>query len=81
MLSAVCTWHAIVTRLVYDRQYADRIENIVLTILSILYIIYNIGFIFIIYLFVSILLNFMLYIKHIDLFCNGSKSQSNLSYW
>lgn len=51
MLSAVCTWHAIVTRLNYNRPYADRVENIVLTILSILYIIYNIGFIVIIYLF------------------------------
>ncbi|KAL4217110.1 hypothetical protein ACF0H5_023565 [Mactra antiquata] len=51
MLSAVCTWHAIVTRLLYNRPYADRVENIVLTILSVLYIIYNIGFIVIIYLF------------------------------
>lgn len=49
MLSAVCTWHAIVTRL--DETRADRVENIVLTILSVLYIIYNIGFIVIIYLF------------------------------
>ncbi|XP_045177557.2 cys-loop ligand-gated ion channel-like isoform X6 [Mercenaria mercenaria] len=51
MLSAVCTWHAIVTRLNYNRKYADHVENIVLTILSVLYIVYNIGFIVIIYLF------------------------------
>ncbi|XP_060595427.1 cys-loop ligand-gated ion channel-like isoform X7 [Ruditapes philippinarum] len=51
MLSAVCTWHAIVTRLNHNRPYADRVENIVLTILSVLYIVYNIGFIVIIYLF------------------------------
>ncbi|XP_052813164.1 cys-loop ligand-gated ion channel-like isoform X4 [Mya arenaria] len=51
MLSAVCTWHALVTRLLSDRAYADRIENIVLTILSVLYILYNIGFVVIIYLF------------------------------
>ena len=54
MLSAVCTWHAIVTRITYDRPYADRVEGIVLTILGILYIVYNIGFVVVIYLFVSI---------------------------
>ncbi|XP_052237328.1 cys-loop ligand-gated ion channel-like isoform X2 [Dreissena polymorpha] len=51
MLSAVCAWHALVTRLLYNRAFADKIENIVLTILSVLYIIYNIGFVVIIYLF------------------------------
>ena len=55
MLSAVCTWHAVVTRLNYDRPYADKVEGIVLTILGILYVLYNIGFIVMIYLFVSIL--------------------------
>ena len=61
MLSAVCTWHAIVTRLVnHDEALADRVENIVLTILGVLYVLYNIGFVFIIYLFVSIFLSVLL---------------------
>lgn len=51
MLSAVCTWHAIVTTL---GNHADRTESIVLTILGVVYILYNIGFVIVIYLFVSI---------------------------
>ena len=55
MLSAVCTWHAVVTRITYDRPYADRVEGIVLTVLGIAYVLYNVGFTALIYLFVSIL--------------------------
>ena len=39
----------------YDISYADRVDGIVLTILRILYIVYTIGFVVVIYLFVSIL--------------------------
>ena len=54
MLSAVCTWHAVVTRITHDRPYADKVEGIVLTVLGILYVLYNVGFTALIYLFVSI---------------------------
>ena len=53
MLSAVCSWHAIVTTLLYDRSLADRVETIVLTVLGIVYLLFNVGFVIIIYLFVS----------------------------
>ncbi|KAK3580217.1 hypothetical protein CHS0354_018002 [Potamilus streckersoni] len=51
MLSGVCTWHAIVTRLLDNRTRADEIEEIVLTVLGILYVLYNLGFVVLIYLF------------------------------
>ncbi|KAK3082872.1 hypothetical protein FSP39_007612 [Pinctada imbricata] len=51
MLSAVCVWHALVTTLESD---ADRTERIVLTVLMIIYILYNIGFLIIIYVFKNV---------------------------
>lgn len=54
MLSTICAWHGIVTTISNKDGSADRIENIVLTALAVIYILYNIGFIFMIYLFVSI---------------------------
>ena len=55
MLSAVCSWHAIVTTLLYDRSMADKVETIVLTVLGVVYLLFNVGFVIIIYLFVSAL--------------------------
>ena len=52
MLSAVCVWHALVT--VVKETIADRAETIVLIVLGIIYVIYNVGFLIIIYLYVSI---------------------------
>ncbi|KAL8616854.1 hypothetical protein ACOMHN_041773 [Nucella lapillus] len=51
MLSAVCSWHAIVTTLLYDAAVADKVENIVLTVLGVIYLLFNVGFVIIIYLF------------------------------
>ncbi|XP_076460166.1 cys-loop ligand-gated ion channel-like [Babylonia areolata] len=51
MLSAVCSWHAIVTTLLYDPTIADRVETIVLTVLGVIYLLFNVGFVIIIYLF------------------------------
>ncbi|XP_005111291.2 cys-loop ligand-gated ion channel [Aplysia californica] len=51
MLSAVCTWHAIVTTLTSNRDSADYIETIVLGCLGVVYLLYNIGFCIMIYLF------------------------------
>ena len=62
MLSAICTWHAIVTLLFDDvmektstekLQKAHFVENIVLICLSVVYILYNVGFCIMIYIFVS----------------------------
>ncbi|XP_078324873.1 cys-loop ligand-gated ion channel-like isoform X3 [Crassostrea virginica] len=49
MLSAVCVWHALVT--VVKETIADRAETIVLIVLGIIYVIYNVGFLIIIYLY------------------------------
>ncbi|XP_064598221.1 cys-loop ligand-gated ion channel-like isoform X2 [Liolophura sinensis] len=51
MLSTICAWHGIVTTISNKDGSADRIENIVLTALAVIYILYNVGFIFMIYLF------------------------------
>ncbi|XP_076443972.1 cys-loop ligand-gated ion channel-like isoform X2 [Babylonia areolata] len=51
MLSAVCSWHAIVTTLLYDPGLADQVETIVLIVLGVVYLLFNVGFIIIIYLF------------------------------
>jgi uncharacterized protein YhhL (DUF1145 family) len=51
MLASVCVWHAIVTTL--PQPYQDEVETYVLIILSVIYFIYNIGFLIVIYLFVS----------------------------
>uniref|UniRef100_K1QX27 Cys-loop ligand-gated ionic channel n=1 Tax=Magallana gigas TaxID=29159 RepID=K1QX27_MAGGI len=50
MLSAVCVWHALVT--VVKETIADKAETIVLISLGIIYVIYNVGFLIIIYLYV-----------------------------
>ena len=52
MLASVCVWHAIVTAL--PQHVQDEVETYVLIILSVIYFIYNIGFLIVIYLFVSI---------------------------
>ena len=57
MLSTVCVWHAIVTTL--PEESRDKVEVYVLTILAVIYFIYNIGFLIVIYLFVSIVLNLL----------------------
>lgn len=49
MLSAVCVWHALVT--VVKETIADKAETIVLISLGIIYVIYNVGFLIIIYLY------------------------------
>ncbi|XP_048778751.1 cys-loop ligand-gated ion channel-like isoform X2 [Ostrea edulis] len=49
MLSAVCVWHALVT--VVQETIADRAETIVLIALGVIYVIYNVGFLIIIYLY------------------------------
>ncbi|XP_070187244.1 cys-loop ligand-gated ion channel-like isoform X2 [Littorina saxatilis] len=51
MLSAVCVWHAIVTTLLFDRSLADEVETIVLTVLGVVYLLFNVGFVIMIYLF------------------------------
>ncbi|KAK7501996.1 hypothetical protein BaRGS_00006748, partial [Batillaria attramentaria] len=51
MLSAVCSWHAIVTTLLYDADLANKVESIVLTVLGVVYLLFNVGFVIIIYLF------------------------------
>ncbi|KAL8592371.1 hypothetical protein ACOMHN_044307 [Nucella lapillus] len=51
MLSAVCSWHAIVTTLLHDRPMADQVEMIVLIVLGVVYFLFNVGFVIIIYLF------------------------------
>lgn len=56
MLSAVCVWHALVT--VVQETIADRAETIVLIALGVIYVIYNVGFLIIIYLYVSIYLHY-----------------------
>ncbi|RUS83997.1 hypothetical protein EGW08_008258, partial [Elysia chlorotica] len=50
MLSAVCTWHGLVTMLSKDSN-ADYIESIVLGCLGVVYFLYNVGFCIMIYLF------------------------------
>nr|WCB87282.2 GABAA Receptor rho subunit [Haliotis diversicolor] len=49
MLSTVCAWHGIVTTLLKDREHADKVEVIVLSVLVALYILYNAGFMLAIY--------------------------------
>lgn len=60
MLSAVCSWHAIVTTLLYEPALADKVETIVLTVLGVVYLVFNVGFVIMIYLFVSGLFSWLL---------------------
>lgn len=55
MLSAVCAWHAIVSMLLrfQEKDHADYIEYIVLGVMGSLYVLFNVGFVIMIYLFVS----------------------------
>ncbi|XP_025092632.1 uncharacterized protein LOC112562932 isoform X3 [Pomacea canaliculata] len=51
MMSGVCAWHAVVITILNDRGFADHVESIVLIVLGIVYVLFNVGFIIIIYLF------------------------------
>ncbi|CAG5120505.1 unnamed protein product, partial [Candidula unifasciata] len=51
MMSAICTWHGIVTTIKTDRPSLDYIEHIVLGALGVIYLVYNVGFCIMIYLF------------------------------
>ncbi|XP_052827029.1 cys-loop ligand-gated ion channel-like isoform X2 [Octopus bimaculoides] len=51
MLSTVCAWHGLVTLLDHDKENADRVEIIILSVLSIVYISYNVGFVIIIHMY------------------------------
>lgn len=51
MLSTVCAWHGLVTLLNHDKPNADRVEIIILSVLSIVYISYNVGFVVIIHMY------------------------------
>ncbi|GAB1602453.1 cys-loop ligand-gated ion channel-like isoform X4, partial [Argonauta hians] len=51
MLSTVCAWHGLVTLLNHDKENADRVEIIILSVLSIVYISYNVGFVIIIHMY------------------------------
>lgn len=51
MLSTVCAWHGLVTLLNHDKPNADRVEIIILSVLSIVYISYNVGFVIIIHMY------------------------------
>lgn len=55
MMSAICTWHGIVTTIKTDKPSVDYIEHIVLGALGVIYLVYNVGFCIMIYLFVSTL--------------------------
>ncbi|XP_013085243.1 cys-loop ligand-gated ion channel-like isoform X3 [Biomphalaria glabrata] len=51
MMSAVCTWHGVVTTLEGNKPLANFIEYIVLGCLAAIYVVYNIGFCILIYVF------------------------------
>ncbi|BFZ21949.1 hypothetical protein BsWGS_24988 [Bradybaena similaris] len=51
MMSAICTWHGIVTTINTDKPSVDYIEHIVLGALGVIYLVYNVGFCIMIYLF------------------------------
>ncbi|XP_059178683.1 cys-loop ligand-gated ion channel-like isoform X3 [Physella acuta] len=51
MMSAICTWHAVVTILIHKKADADFVEYIVLGCLASIYVIYNVAFCVMIYAF------------------------------
>lgn len=51
MLSAVCAWHAVVTIIPSEAGMAHQVETIVLTALGVVYLLFNVGFVIMIYLF------------------------------
>lgn len=53
MLAVICAWHGVVSILDERAGNADKIEMIVLIVFGLIYILYNVGFVIVIYLFVS----------------------------